>query len=72
MRPGVFNNSLFYKMITTIFQIVFLVMLYLCYRELKTIAQDTRKKEEISDALDKLALLMGEKEKKIVKFAAKE
>jgi len=48
-----------------------IVMLYMMLTQLKYIAQDTRKKEEIADALDKLSVLMGGESKKVVKFSVK-
>jgi hypothetical protein len=50
-------------------------MLWLVLKQLRLIASDTQKKEDLNDALDKFgALVMGEREKKkkIVAFKAKD
>jgi hypothetical protein len=59
----------------TIIQIVLsaanIYLIFLCLGQLKTIASETNKKEDLTNAMDRFAeIYLKEKKKKIISFAA--
>ena len=59
-------------MINYIFYAAQIFFIWLCLKELKTISSDTRKREELADALEKFAALYSSgTKKKVVSFKAK-